>query len=95
MLNSGESTVMPTPLASYPLTFAQRGQKLLLVDVHAGEALKRRLADLGLTIGTTLYVVQSMGHGPLIVAVRNDSRLALGRGMAHKIMVRPVMEAAN
>ncbi len=43
--------------------------------------------DLGLTPGTLVTVVKSAPfHGPLEVLVRG-SRLALGRGMAEKIVV--------
>ena len=61
------------------------GQPLRLICVHGGRLLNHRLAELGLTPGTTLRVVQDSG-GPLLLAVR-DSRLALGRGMARKVEV--------
>jgi Fe2+ transport system protein FeoA len=51
--------------------------------------MRRRLADMGLTLNMPLRVVQRNGHGPLILAVK-DSRLAIGRGMAHHIMVEPI-----
>jgi Fe2+ transport system protein FeoA len=56
--------------------------------VAAGKVLSRRLAEMGLTPGVQLEVLQDQG-GPLLLAVR-DSRLALGRGMAHKIFVEAV-----
>ena len=47
----------------------------------------KRLTDLGLTPGTKVTVVQSAPFkGPLEVRVRG-SRLALGRGMASRILV--------
>jgi Fe2+ transport system protein FeoA len=47
----------------------------------------KRLNDLGLTPGTKVTVVKSAPfHGPLEVNVRN-SRLAIGRGMASRILV--------
>jgi len=61
------------------------GQSVKLVKVTAGRQLARRLAEMGLTPGVQLKVVQDQG-GPMLLAVRN-SRLALGRGMAHKIIV--------
>ena len=52
-----------------------------------GWGLERRLADLGLTPGTTVTVVRTAPfNGPLEVLVRG-SRLALGRGMAERIFV--------
>jgi Fe2+ transport system protein FeoA len=68
-----------------PLTMVKSGQPVRLVEITAGQRLRRRLTELGLIPGTELKVMQANG-GPLLLAV-HDSRLALGRGMAHKIMV--------
>ena len=68
-----------------PLAMVGTGQVVKLVRVAAGRILARRLAELGLTPGVQLEILQDQG-GPLLLAVR-DSRLALGRGMAHKIIV--------
>ena len=70
---------------SFPLTQAVVGQSLRLVRIRGGRAFNHRLAELGLTPGITLRVVQDSG-GPLLLAVR-DARLAIGRGMAGKIEV--------
>jgi ferrous iron transport protein A len=45
-----------------------------------------RLLALGFTKGTRVVVLQNSGFGPVIVEVR-DSRIALGRGEASRIMV--------
>jgi len=42
-----------------------------------------------MTLDMPLRLVHANGHGPLIVAVKG-TRLAIGRGMAHHIMVEPV-----
>lgn len=60
-----------------------------LVKVHAlrgGSLLASRLAALGLTPGTPLVVLRNNTHGPLLVMVR-ETRLAMGRGEAAKILV--------
>jgi Fe2+ transport system protein FeoA len=50
---------------------------------------KKRLMDMGLTPGTRVTVMESAPfNGPLEVSVRG-SRLALGRGMAKRILVEP------
>jgi len=69
---------------------APPGVDVRLVAIYGGRGIRRRLADLGLTPGTTLRVVQAHSWGPLIVAFKDDARLALGRGMAHKIQVEPL-----
>lgn len=76
-----------TPAQCFPLTFAASGETVALVAIHAGDTLRQRLTELGLHIGMTLRVVQGERSGALIVAVKNDTRLALGRGMAQKMMV--------
>lgn len=69
-----------------PLAMVAPGEEVRLTAIRGGRRMRRRLADLGLNLGLTVRVIQRDGHGPLILAVK-DSRLALGRGMAHKIMV--------
>lgn len=71
-----------------PLTMVAPGQRVKLVQITAGRRLRHRLTELGLTPGIGLEIIQDQG-GPLLLAVR-DTRLALGRGMAHKILVRAV-----
>lgn len=72
-----------------PLSMATPGQEVRLVAVRGGWGIRRRLAEMGLTPGETLRVIQSGPSGPLVIAVRGF-RLALGRGMAHRIEVEPV-----
>jgi Fe2+ transport system protein FeoA len=46
------------------------------------------LEDMGLTPGTRIEVVRSAPfHGPIEIHVRG-SRLAIGRGMARRILLR-------
>jgi Fe2+ transport system protein FeoA len=71
--------------SSFPLTMAVRGQLVRLTKIMAGRKLTHRLTELGLTPGVNFEVLHDHG-GPLLLAVR-DSRLALGRGMASKILV--------
>jgi Fe2+ transport system protein FeoA len=70
------------------LSMVSPGEDVRLVAIHGGQQMRKRLADLGLNVGMTVRVVQRNGHGPLILAVK-DSRLAVGHGMAHKILVQP------
>jgi len=62
---------------------ARKGwRKHFMVDRFA-----KRLGDMGLTPGTKVTVVKSAPfNGPLEVSVRG-SRLAIGRGMASRILV--------
>jgi ferrous iron transport protein A len=69
-----------------PLTIAPRGKEVTLITVYGGRGIRMRLHSLGLIPGVKLRVLNNNGAGPLMVAVM-DSRVALGWGMAHKIMV--------
>ena len=70
---------------AFPLSNAKKGALLTLVKVDAGNRLNHRMADLGLTPGVCLEIMQDSG-GPILLSVRN-SRVAVGRGMADKILV--------
>lgn len=49
---------------------------------------QKRLEDMGLTPGTKVTVVRSAPfHGPIELQVRG-SKIAIGRGMAERILVR-------
>ena len=62
------------------------GEVVRVVAVRAGWGLQRRLADMGLTPGVQVRVVNSQRPGPVVIDIRG-SRLALGYGVAHRIMV--------
>jgi Fe2+ transport system protein FeoA len=63
------------------------GELVQVAAVRAGWGLQRRLADMGLTPGVQVRVVNSQRPGPVVIEIRG-SRLALGQGVAHKIMVK-------
>ena len=69
-----------------PLSMVSPGETVKIANVRAGWGLQRRLADMGLTTGVKIKVVHSQGRGHVVINVRG-SRLALGHGVAHKIMV--------
>lgn len=69
-----------------PLLMAANGEKVRIVRIAGGREMQARLTAMGLTLGTCLQVINNHAAGPFIVAV-NDSRMALGAGMAQQIMV--------
>lgn len=71
----------------FALGLAAEGQPLRIVSLRAGRTLDRKLADLGLNIGTEVSVVQRQGGG--LVIARDAARVAVGAGMAMKILVVP------
>ena len=62
------------------------GQEVTLKDINGGRGLRSKLYSMGLVPGVKLTVVSANGGGPIMLGVR-DSRLAIGRGMAEKIIV--------
>jgi Fe2+ transport system protein FeoA len=81
-----------------PLTALKAGETATVVSIDAvfgrGRGrrwgrwgFEKRLMDMGLTPGTKVTVVKSAPfHGPIEILVRG-SRLALGRGVAERILV--------
>jgi len=67
-----------------PLSEAAIGKRFRLVEIHGGHRLTRRLLALGLSLGTELEVVQRRGRG--VVVARDGNRVALGEGVAQKLM---------
>ncbi len=62
------------------------GEVGVVRQLAGGRGFMSRLAALGFTLGAAVAMVQNFGHGPLIVLVR-DTRVALGRGEAAKVLV--------
>ena len=74
-------------LAPTPLTDLATDEEGAVMQLTGGKILVSRLATLGFTPGAPLRMIRNYGHGPIIVRVR-DTRIALGRGEATKIMVQ-------
>jgi ferrous iron transport protein A len=68
------------------LSAVRTGESVQIQRLRGGHQFLSRLASLGFTPGAHLRVVQNYGRGPLIVSLR-DTRVALGRGEATKILV--------
>ena len=73
--------------ASFQLALAQDEQWLRVVSLQAGRNLDRRLTGLGLNVGSRVRVLQRRGGG--VVIARDTVRVALGAGVAAKILVVP------
>jgi ferrous iron transport protein A len=65
------------------LEFA-RGATVRVVKIDAGRGLKQRLLSLGLVPGADIYILDN-AHGPVRLCF-NNSRIALGRGVAAKVL---------
>lgn len=68
-----------------PLTMVNPGEENTIKKVGGKEKTKRFLENLGFVAGVTVTVV-SVIDGNVIVNVK-DTRIAIGKDMANKIMV--------
>lgn len=75
-------------LKTFPLTMAGNDETVRIQSLQGGKGLMLRLTELGLNQGAELRVVQRQGGG--LVVARGETRIALGGGMATKILVTAV-----
>ena len=69
-----------------PLTTIFPGKKAKIVSLIGGRGLREHLVGMGLNVGEEIKVLKQGSPGPLLVAVK-ETRLAIGQGVAWKIMV--------
>ena len=67
-----------------PLTMAKQGETVTIRKITGKDEVRQHLAELGFVVDETVTVVSELG-GNLILQVK-DSRIALDRTMANRIM---------
>jgi ferrous iron transport protein A len=60
--------------------------KLKIIKINGGQTVLKKLETMGICESAIIEKLISYHHGPVIVKVMN-SQLAIGRGMAEKIIV--------
>jgi len=73
----------------FPLNMVIEGEKVKIVSIIGGKNLIKRLLALGLIEEIEMQVLHKQPGNGVVVAC-GETRLALGLGMAQKIMVVPV-----
>ena len=68
-----------------PLTLANTGEENVIKKIGGNAETKKHLEDIGFVAGGSVTVVSAIS-GNLIVSVK-DSRVAISREMAGKIMI--------
>ena len=68
-----------------PLTMAKSGEKVTIRKISGKDEVRQHLAELGFVVDSDVTVVSEIA-GNLIVQVK-DSRIALDKSMANRIMV--------
>ena len=68
------------------------GDEARVLDFEGGHGLRQRLNHYGIHPGDTIKLdARGAFHGPLLV-VTHGARVALGRGVARRVLVEPVLE---
>ena len=67
-----------------PLTMAKQGETVTIRKITGKDEVRQHLAELGFVVDGEVTVVSELG-GTLILQVK-DSRIALDRAMANRIM---------
>ncbi|MBZ0292782.1 MAG: ferrous iron transport protein A [Anaerolineae bacterium] len=70
-----------------PLSLVSPGELAQVVEIREKDAVRQRLNEMGLTPGAEIRVVKTDPSGALIIAVRQDTRLAIGQDTARKILI--------
>ena len=68
-----------------PLTMANAGEENIIKKVGGKEDTRRFLENLGFVVGAAVTLISQV-EGNIIVNIK-DSRVAIGKDMANKIMV--------
>ncbi len=75
---------------SIALTNLKQGDEGFIVEIMGGHVLLKKLNSLGIRSGKKITKISHMMFdGPVTVGVGN-TRIAVGRGMANKIMVKKI-----
>jgi Fur family ferric uptake transcriptional regulator len=69
-----------------PLAMAKPGERVVVKEMAGGVSARTRLTDMGLRTGDHIEIINNNGMGRLILG-HDCMRLAIGRGIAQKIMV--------
>ena len=77
-----------TPGKTIPLSAVVAGETVIMEGFEYHGRRAHRLAELGLTPGTPITVLQAAAGQPLLIEVRG-TRLAVDRGTAASMRVRP------
>lgn len=72
-----------------PLNSAPRNVPQLVVEISAGQEAKRKFLAMGLHVGDTIVKLNEPHWSPVLIRnlTTNSSKIAIGQGLARKILV--------
>ena len=68
------------------LSMVDQGKEVTLAHINGGRGMRSKLYSMGLVPGAALTVLSRNGGGPVMLRIK-DSRMAIGQGVAQKIIV--------
>ncbi|OYD16216.1 hypothetical protein CH330_03405 [candidate division WOR-3 bacterium JGI_Cruoil_03_51_56] len=71
-----------------PLSMMSSGEQGRVVQIRGGRGMRNRLADVGIREGSEIAVVTGQRRGPIMV-LHDNTKVGIGFGMAHRIMIEP------
>jgi len=75
---------------SITLNLIEEGQKVRVIDIYGGWGTRQRLGCLGIHPGDIITVKKSaIMRGPILISIHGN-QVALGRGIARKILVEVI-----
>ncbi len=66
------------------------GARAVIMVVHGGLGLRRRLGDVGVRPGGTVEVLRSAAQGGPVLLAIHGARVAVGRRQAQRVDVEPL-----
>jgi len=71
----------------FPITDLEEGKASKVIEIIGGRGIHQKLDAFGIRVGVQVKKVSSlMLRGPVVITVGN-TQIAIGRGMAQKIIV--------
>jgi len=79
---------MNNAVTSTSLLSLKQGHRARIAEIHGGREMVRRMMSLGIRVGSIVDVINHRGRG--IVVGNSGARVALGSGVAEKLLVEPL-----
>ncbi|VAW50995.1 hypothetical protein MNBD_GAMMA05-2350 [hydrothermal vent metagenome] len=79
---------MPDPSSTTNLLKLQNGRSGRIASIEGGKQMVRRMLSLGLRVGTVINMLNHRGNS--VVIQNKGTRVALGPGIAEKLLIEPL-----